>query len=177
MADWYEGGFPDRELVVMDCLKPALDLVDVLDDTGQQVYDGVNPRRPYVCTFLPKSYDDYLPIVRVFRGGGTADVDTMVDPATVQVAVIASSRAEAWELLEYCRQWLLTYRHGGTVVRTDGSTTLIDSLGELAGPQQVLDLNRDNRMVPFQFRVVCRRPRGRDYQKERERIVTALLTP
>lgn len=168
---WYEGGFPDRELVVMDALQPVLDLVDVLDSSGAQVYDGAAPRRPLACTWLPADYAQRLPVVRVYRGGGAGDVGVMSDPAAVQVAVIADTRAESWQLLEYCRQWLLSFAHGGTVIRADDSTTLIDCVEELVGPQQLPELNPDKRLVPLTFRVACRKPRGLpDYAKIRESL-------
>lgn len=174
--DWYKGGFPDREKVVADLLAPFLTLVDVFDATGAQVFDGSSPRRPYVCTFLPEGYSDMLPIIRLYRGGGAADAGVLADPASVQVAVIADTREESWELMEYCRAWLLSYARGGTVVRADGSTTVIDSIGELVGPQQVPELNPSKRMVPLTFRVVCRKPRGLpDYEKVRESVVDGLL--
>ncbi|MEU2013108.1 hypothetical protein [Nocardia sp. NPDC019302] len=171
LPDWYEGGFPDRELVVMDALQPVLDLVDVLDADGNQVFDGPDPRRPLACTWLPADYSNHLPVVRVFRGGGAADADVMRDPAAVQVAVIADTRAESWELLEFCRQWLLSFNRGGLVARADGSRTLIDCIEELVGPQQLPELNPDKRLVQLNFRVVCRKPKGLpDYQKIRESL-------
>jgi hypothetical protein len=176
LPDWFKGGFPDREKVVRDALAPILATVDVFDANGVQVFDGPNPRRPYTCTFLPEGYGDMLPIIRLYRGGGAADAGVLSDPASVQVAVIADTREESWELMEYCRMWLLSYARGGTVVRADGSTTLIDSVGELVGPQQVPEMNPDKRMVPLTFRVVCRKPRGLpDYEKVRESIVDGLL--
>ncbi|MBF6374458.1 phage tail termination protein [Nocardia farcinica] len=168
--DWYQGGFPDRELVVMDMLQPVLDTVDVLDRDGNPIFDGPVQRRPFACTFLPQDYGDRLPIVRVFRGGGAADSGTMRDPAMVQVAVIADSREESWQLLEFCRQWLLSYS-GGTVTRADGSKTLIDCVEELVGPAQIPELNPDKRLAQLNFRVTCRKPRGLpDYQKVRESL-------
>ncbi|AHH20854.1 hypothetical protein NONO_c60780 [Nocardia nova SH22a] len=167
--DWWRGGFPDRELVVMDALQPVLNVIDVLDDDGNQVYDNGVARRPLACTWLPANYRDVLPVIRVYRGGGAADTGALADPASVQVAAIAATRAASWELMEYCRQWLLSYQSGGTVYRADGTSTLIDSVAEMVGPQQIPELNPDDRMVPLTFRVVCRRPRGLpDYQKVRE---------
>lgn len=166
LPDWYEGGFPDRELVVMDMLAPVLDLVVVLDGNGQPTQ-----RKPLACTFLPEGYGDLLPIVRVHRGGGAADSDTMRDGANVQVAVIADTRADSWKLLELCRQWMLSYSRGGTVIRADSSKTLIDRVEELVGPQQILELNPDKRLAQLNFRVTCRKPRGLpDYQKIREAL-------
>lgn len=170
LPDWYQGGFPDRELVVMDMLQPVLNMVDVFDENGDQIFDGPDPRRPFACTFLPQDYAEHLPLVRVFRGGGAADANTMRDPAMVQVAVIANTRAESWELLEFCRQWLLSYS-GGTVTRADGSKTLIDCVDELVGPAQIPELNPEKRLASLNFRVTCRRPRGLpDYQKVRESL-------
>lgn len=168
---WWKGGFPDRELVVMDALQPILDLVDVLDKDGNPVLDGGQPRRPLACTWLPDDYLNRLPLVRIFRGGGAADVTTMVDPATVQVAVIADTRAESWALLELCRQWLLGFKDGGTVVRADGSKTLIDRVEELIGPQQFPEMSPEKRLTQLNFRVICRKPRSLpDYAKVRESL-------
>lgn len=167
---WYEGGFPDRELVVMDALQPVLDLVEIWSG-GLQVFDGATPRRPLACTWLPGDYAQRLPVVRVYRGGGAADVGIMRDPASVQVAAIADTRTESWELVEYCRQWLLSYAHGGTVVRADNTKTVVDCIEELIGPQQLPEMNPDKRLVPLTFRVSCRKPRGLpDYAKIRESL-------
>lgn len=169
--DWWHGGFPDRELVVLDALQPVLNLVDVRDRNGDPVLDGSEPRRPLACTWLPADYAARLPLVRVFRGGGAADADVMRDPAAVQVAVIADTRAESWALMEMCRQWLLSFRRGGTVLRADGSKTLIDSVEELVGPQQFPELSPEERLVQLNFRVVCRKLRGLpDYAKVRESL-------
>lgn len=169
--DWWRGGWPDRELVVMDALKSVLDLVDVLDVNGDPVLDNSQPRRPYVCAWLPEDYINRLPIVRVFRGGGAANVGIMRDPASVQVACIADSREESWALAEFCRQWLLSFADGGTVIRADGSKTLIDCVEELIGPQLMPERSPDKRLVPLTYRVVCRKPRGLpDYAKVRESL-------
>lgn len=174
--DWYKGGFPDRELVAMDALAPVLATVDVFDDLGAQIFDGPDPRRPSTCTFLPKGYGDMLPIIRLYRGGGAADSGVLSDSASVQVLTIADTREESWSLMEFCRMWLLSYARGGTVIRADGSKTLVDSVSELVGPQQIPDLNPDKRMVPLTFRVICRKPRGLpDYEKVRESVVDGLL--
>lgn len=169
--EWWEGGFPDRERVVMDALRPVLNLIDVYDINGALVMDGSTPRRPFACTSLPDNYRERLPVVRFYRGGGAADAGIMRDPASVQVATICDTREESWELMEFCRQWLLSYAKGGTVIREDNSKTLIDCVEELVGPQQIVELAPDKRMVPLSFRVVCRKPRGLpDYQKIRESL-------
>lgn len=155
----------------MDALQPVLDTVDVLDGAGNPVLDGGVPRRPKAYTWLPDDYAQKLPLVRVYRGGGAADSGVLRDPASVQVACIADTRAESWELIEFCRMWLLSFARGGTVTREDGSKTLIDTVEELVGPQLVPELNPDKRLVPLTFRVVCRIPRGfPDYAKVRESL-------
>lgn len=171
LPDWYKGGFPDRELVVMDALQPVLNLVDVSDFNGVQIFDGPNPRRPLACTTLPADYLNRLPMVRVYRGGGAADAGVLKDPASVQLLTMADTREESWELMEFCRQWLLSYNRGGTVIRADMSSTLVDCIEELTGPQQIPELSPDKRMVPLTFRVICRRPRGLpDYAVVRESL-------
>lgn len=153
---WWKGGFPDREEVVMDLLQPYLDL---LSPQG------------YACTWLPEKYGDKLPIVRVYRGGGSEDYDTRSDPAAVQLGVIGASRADSWAVVEYCRQIMLSYRHGGRVTRADGSVTLVKSIEEMTGPQQLPELNVDYRLVPITFRVNCKWPSGLpDYSRVRENL-------
>jgi hypothetical protein len=154
--EWYEGGFPDRELVVMDLLQPFLDLL--------------NPR-PLAVSWLPKDYGKQLPLVRVYRGGGGVDEEGRADNAAIQVAVIGRSRAESWALLEYCRQVLLSYEHGGAVTREDGTTTSVDPVSEMVGPQQIPELNPDYRLVQLTFRVPARRPVSTpDYARIREAL-------
>ena len=156
--DWYEGGFPDRELVVMDALQPFLDL---MTPTGLAV------------TWLPDDYDDLVraghSIVRVYRGG--LGVEGIFDAAAVQLGVIAGTRADSWSVMEYLRQMLLSYKRGGPVRREDGSITHITSVEEMIGPQQVPELNPDYRLVPATFRVECRQPRDiPDYAAIRESL-------
>lgn len=143
---WYEGGFPDTELLVLDLVQRFL---DELDPAGQAV------------TYLPANYAEIVesgtPLVRVYRGG-MASRD-LFDPAAVQLGVIAASRADSWAVMEYLRQVLLSFDHGGPVKREDGSVSMIDSISEVVGPQQLPELNPDLRLVPATFRVVTRRPR------------------
>lgn len=154
--DWYRGGFPDAELVVMDLLQPFLNL---LTPTG------------LACTWLPEDYADRFPIVRVYRGGGSEDYENRSDWAAVQLGVIGDSRADSWAVMEYCRQVMLSYRRGGRVTRADGSTTLVKSISEMTGPQMLPELSPDHRLVPTTFRVECRRPTGSpDYARVREEL-------
>ncbi|BAH52291.1 hypothetical protein [Rhodococcus opacus] len=150
--DWYQGSFEDAELLVMDLLQPHLD-----DITPQGT----------ACTWLPDNYGDVLPIVRVYRQGGSLDYDQMMDAAQVQLGVIGRSREESWAVLGFCREILRAYKRGGTVLREDGVTkTHIHSCNEMIGPQQIPELNPDFRLVPATFEVVTRYPRGLpDYER------------
>ena len=159
---WYKGGYPDRELVVMDLLRPFLALTEAENGTVPKVY-----------SYIPDKYSDMLPIVRVYRGGGAADVGTLSDPAAVQLGVIADTREDSWTLMEYCRQIMGTFVNGGNVKRKDGSWTEVDVIEEMTGPQQIPELNPDKRLVPLTFRVVCRRPRGLpNYTQIRESLIS-----
>ncbi|PQP24163.1 hypothetical protein C5613_14885 [Rhodococcus opacus] len=114
----------------------------------------------YVCTHLPEGYPEKLPIVRVYRGGGGEDYDNRVDWSAVQVGAFCETRADAWELVEYCRQMLLSLRHGGRVERADGSITVVKSVSEMVGPQILAELDPEVRFVPMTFRVECAKPHG-----------------
>lgn len=156
--DWYEGGFPDAELVVMDLAQTFLDL---LTPTGVAV------------SWLTKDHTDIVdsgrPVVRVHRGGLGAD--GLWDPAAVQLGSIASTRSDSWQVMEYLRQILRSYEHGGGVRREDGSITTIQSVTEIVGPQQLPELQRDHRLVPATFRIVFRAPRRQpDYARIRESL-------
>lgn len=155
---WYTGGFPDRELVVLDLVQSYLDLCTPAG---------------LACTWLPDNYAQLVaggtPVVRIYRGGMGAD--GLWDAAAVQVGVIASTRADSWAVMEYLRQILLSFDHGGKVTRADDSITLISSIEEIVGPQQIPELNPDNRLVPATFRVECRIPRDvPDYARIRESL-------
>jgi hypothetical protein len=168
---WYKGGFPDREKVVEDILTPVLNTIEVFDVSGNLVVDNGVARRPKVYTRLPKDYTEKLPVVRLFRGGGAADMGVLSDPASVQVATIADTRADSWDLMEFCRMWLLSFERGGSVRRADGSITAVKCIEELVGPQLLPELRIDDRLVPLTFRVDCRLPRGLpDYAKVRESL-------
>ena len=170
-ADWYEGGYPDVELVVLDALQPVLDTVTVLDESGDPILDNGIPRRPQAVIWLPQQYTDHTPTIRVARVGGAADVDDLRDRALVQVACIADTLAESWQLLEFCRCRLLSYARGGLVHREDGSRSQIMSVEEMVGPQLLPELSPDERLVHGTFRVTQRFPRGLpDYEKVRESL-------
>ncbi|WP_280317298.1 hypothetical protein [Nocardia wallacei] len=143
--DWYLGGWPDREEVVMDLVQKYLDLM--------------TPQGVAVTWLLDEHFalvDSGVTVVRVHRGGLNAVGQW--DPAAVQLGVISKTRADSWAVLEYLRQMMLSYEHGGPVRRADGSITEIDCIEEIGGPQQMPELNPDDRLVPATFNVECRKP-------------------
>lgn len=163
--DWYKGGFPDREVVVMDALQPFWDSAKV-------------PGAPtgFLCTWLPDDTDVRVAageaVIRVYRGG--LSDDGIFDPAAVQVAVIAKTHRDAAAGLEYCRQVLLGYS-GGAVKHPDGSYTAILKVQGMQGPQQARDENPDDRLVNATFNVECRLPRDiPDYAPTIAAIVRSL---
>ncbi|RBO87026.1 phage tail termination protein [Nocardia puris] len=143
---WYEGGFPDAELVAMDLAQTFLDM---LTPQGLAVQ--------WLTADHTALVESGTPVVRVYRGG-MAMASGLFDPSAVQFGVIARTRSDSWAVLEYLRQMLLSYEHGGDVRREDGSITHLASAEEIQGPQMLPGLNPDHRLVPMTFRLLMRRP-------------------
>ncbi|MEV6432573.1 hypothetical protein [Nocardia sp. NPDC051463] len=155
---WWEGGFPDSELVVLDLVQTYL---DKLNPQGKAV--------AWLTADHTQLVESGVPVVRVYRGGMAAD--GLFDPAAIQVGVIAKLRRDSWEVAEYLRQILRSFDHGGPVRRADNSITMISCIEEIAGPMQLPELNPDHRLVPFTVRVDFRYPRERpDYAVIRESL-------
>jgi len=164
--EFYVGGWPDREKVCQDASRPFTNLLEVwtIDPNTQasvQVMNSDNtPRRPYLCSYIPDNYNDLLPLVRFYRGGGAADRGKLMDSASVQIGVIGATRDDSVFILEYLRQILLALpRSGGAVKRADGSYTQVADVYEIDGPEIAPELNPDNRLVIHTLGVVCRLPR------------------
>lgn len=156
--DWWEGGFPDAELVALDLAQKYLDL---LTPHG------------LACTWLPDDVNELIEagvvVVRVYRGGLGAD--GLWDSSATQLGVIAATRRDSWEVMEYLRQILRSFEHGGPVRRQDGSITMVACIEEIVGPQQLQELNPDDRLVPATFRLDFRYPRDKpDYRVVRESL-------
>jgi hypothetical protein len=156
--DWYEGGWPDRELVMCDLVQKYLDLL--------------TPQGVAVTWLLDDHFalvDSGVPVAWIYRGGLSSE--GLWDPAAVQLRVITATRADSWKLLEYLRQMLLSYEHGGPVRREDGSITQVASIEEMDGPQQVPEIEPDHRLVSATFNVECRLPQNLpDYAAIRESL-------
>jgi len=157
--DWYAGGWSDRELLMLDLTQRWL---DELTPTGVS------------CTWIPDDIETLLAegrvVARVHRGGLGAD--GIVDAAAIQVAVITASRADSWAAMEYLRQMILSYTHGGPVRREDGSISLISFVEEINGPQQIEEMDLDDeRIVPATFRIESKLPDTvPDYARIRESL-------
>ncbi|WP_067891203.1 phage tail termination protein [Nocardia vaccinii] len=160
--DWYKGGWPVREDVVQAWLTPFLNLLTVADSVGVQIMntDGT-PRRPTTCSYLPGQYDTQLPLVPVYGSGGMPGMSTVLDPQSVLIGALASTRDESWQLLEYCVQLLLALpRAGGTVKMSDGSYMQVTSVSRGLAPELRADANPDLRLVVATLDIDCRLPRS-----------------
>lgn len=156
--DWYEGGWPDLELVALDLLRP---FVVTMTPAGQ------------VCTALPDDTPALVAegraIIRATRSGLGAD--DLMDHAAIQIGVLTTKRSESRRVMEYLRQMLHSFERGGNVHHQDGSVTVIHSVAEIVGPQLWPELNPDHRMIVAPFQINCRKPRGLpDYARVRESL-------
>ncbi|AXQ64392.1 tail terminator [Gordonia phage Neville] len=156
--DWYEGGYEDAEKAVRAMLVPFLKLVDP---------------KPYWCAYLPDEYSESLPIVSSYRTGGSADpVKKFMDDAHIEVWAITERRSDSWDLLEYCRQMLLSYARGGIVTDPDsGRIFNISSVSEVVGPELTQMTVPDERAVSATFVVTTRKEAGLpDYARIRRQL-------
>lgn len=143
---WYKGGYPIAEQVGMQILAPHL--------------AGLGPTPGTACTQLPLNYSAMAPIVQCFRMPGGIDGDTRMDHSILYVGAIAPNPDDDWALYEFCRQILLSYQYGGTVIMPDSTSVLIASISEMQGPEQVAEMNPQFRLTPGTFHMVFPRPRG-----------------
>lgn len=144
---WWEGGYPDVELVVHALLQKFLNLL-----TPQ----GVS------TLWLPDNLDALLAagkvVAQIHRGGLGAD--GLWDSSAVQVGVRAETRENAWEPMEFVRQMMLAHDGGSGVRMPDGSVIGIGRVFEINGPQDLSDFDPDERLVPAAFHVELRLPRS-----------------
>lgn len=125
--------YPDAELVMLDLLAPVAATVTHTDDHLK------------------------APTVQVQRIGGSDNGIT--DQPRIQVTCYGSTRAQAWQLAEQCRQIVLAT--GGTAVSGDNVTgVLIDSTRTVTPAQQLPERNPDLRVVSGAYLLTMRRPWG-----------------
>lgn len=137
------------------------------------LFEWLTPDLPCV-TWLPDEwYDNPHPILVVHRAAGRADDDLPHDYATVQIACLSRSRAEAWELLGFVRVVMQAISGGFKVPRSFSKNgkrvrTQVMSVEEWAGPIQSSDEFADDRRVTANYRVLVRENRFRspDYYRQ-----------
>ncbi len=151
--EWWDGGFPDIELVCREILKPALAVVTPSPD---------------VVSWLPENYKTYIPIVSVARLPGEPDEDNREDNPQVLVSCICETRADSWELAEYVRQILLSYSKGtSSVPLPNGRVALVTGVRETEGPMLSPLSDVDERIVPMTFLISTKR-NSTDYARVRK---------
>ncbi|MEW2575371.1 phage tail termination protein [Streptomyces syringium] len=98
---------------------------------------------PRVCTDAPANLESALPLVRLYRSGGTDD-GFRLDTAMVEVDAFAGTRAQAVALAARLRAVLLEHLSGrtistatGDVVFTACSTTAAPTVRPWANPAVV----------------------------------------
>lgn len=153
--DFYKGGYPDSEDVLRCLLKPFLDQCTPV---------------PEIVGWLPDEYGEQLPIVTIFRGGGSEDGS--IDRALIQVWCVCKTRSESNQLLEFCRQLVKCYKNGGRVKMSDGSHVAVTSTSEQIGPELVPEAAFDQRVVfaTFCLETKSAKPIGVNYQGAVESI-------
>ena len=146
---WYHGGFPDIELVVRDLFSPLLTGVDIV------------PWFPKPAEYVPhlEAGGSYL---RATRSGGSFNFDENRDEPRVQIAALSRSRAQSWELIEFVRQTLWSFRRGALV---PGSGVQLQTTGEVLGPQLIPENIVEPRLVPATFALTTWKPGGTSYRQ------------
>lgn len=131
MSDFI-GHFPDVEVVLTDLLTSIA----------------------YTCSTLPDTEEEFtalLPLIWVRRTGGRRDLDNITDNPQVQLATHASTRAEAFSLMN--RVTTAIESSPGTTV----NGVLIDSVNDITGAEQIPDIDPTSRMAQATFVVSFRR--------------------
>lgn len=149
--DWYQGGYPTVDKVLINLLQPYL--------------NQVGPVVPTATWQLPQAYSTAGPQVWCFRKPGVIDMTTLMDHAVGYVGVIAETPDDDWYLDEFCGQMLIACRDGVTVTmdpdqwHPDPWDVFIDHVEEMEGPEQVEELNPLLRLTPRMWHLTLRMPR------------------
>lgn len=153
--EWYKGGYPDAELAVKALLDQYLSLLSPV---------------PGVCAWLPDDYMDHLPLVAIQRVSGRAGDDGLLDRPLIHIWAITDRRHDSWQLIEYIRQAMLSYKRGG-VVKSGTDVFLIKGVSEVQGPELTQTNVPDERAIPIAFEVELRPPTDLpDYSRTRRQI-------
>ena len=144
---WYHGGFPDIEILMRDLFEPLLTGVDIVP-------------------WFPKS-SEYVPhldaggaYLRAARTGGSFNFDGNRDEPRVQIAALSKSRATSWELIEFVRQTIWSFRHGALV---PGTNVQLQAGQEVLGPQLIPENIVEPRLVPATFGLITWKPGNTSY--------------
>lgn len=140
--DWYHGGFPDVEAILVELFSKLL--------------TGVN-----VVRFLEQDYVARLQsgeaFLRIARTSGHINGDQLRDQARVQTAALTPSRDGSWELIEFCRQVYEAINLRGGLWIPDAQAHIRET-GEVVGPQLIPEQIRESRLVPTTHDIWVGRP-------------------
>lgn len=157
--DWYQGGYPDVEMLMQLLFQPLLGTVQNADGSWTPTY---------VVTWLPTPdvYNPWLDngcaYLRAYRMGGGINYDNNSDEPRVAIAAVTRRRDDSWYLIEFVRQVLNAYQRGGTVPGAPG--VMLYMAGEVVGPQQVPEIIQDDRLVQITVGFRVKKPTP-DYKK------------
>lgn len=156
LPDWYDGGYEDVEALVCD------------------LFSWLLPDVPVSTWLLDGWYENPEPCLIIHRSTGRRDEDLPQDYATVEIAALARTRSDAWELLGFVRSVMNALQGGFKVPRSffrengERARTQVMSVEEWAGPIQSSDEFIDDRCVTANYRVLVRENRFRspDYYRQ-----------
>ena len=131
--------YPDAEVAVLDALEEPLSQCEPV---------------PEAVSWIPRDYEDQLsatPLVVVQRIGTAGSLSGQIDGAVIELGVLATTRATAWELLGWLRAWMLT-----DDAKRAFTSHRLTQVEELSGPVMPAWVNPDHRYVKTNFRVSLR---------------------
>lgn len=144
LPDWFQGGYEDTEDALCDYFEFLLG-------------DGV-----FVCTWLPPGHytptpetnGGTEPTLRIWRQPGLADPDLGVDETLIQIASIADTRADAWQLCSFVRAVMdPNVLERFPIPRKDGSVTKFSYSKEWLGPQSIPERIIDEKFIPVTYKL------------------------
>lgn len=153
---WWRGGFPNAEFAMREMLLPFTSQIDP---------------EPEVLAWLPSDYSEHLPLLTVFRIGGSRDPQSgLVDMPQVQVGSICATRAESLELLEFVREIACSYKSSTRLECSNGEVVVVKSVCEVDGPELTPERMPDLRLAyaTFQLNLGKRLDQPADYRPQLE---------
>ena len=149
LPGWYHGGFPDVERLMESLFTPLIGGCDIV------------PWFPKPAEYVPhlENGGAYL---RAARTGGSFSFDENRDEPRVQIAALSKSRAQSWEIIEFVRQTLWTFKRGALV---PGTETQLQTNSEVLGPQLIPENIVEPRLVPATFALHTWKPGQTNYRQ------------